>query len=1712
MTVRQHRIIQWFAITLILALGAGWYYQTRVRGAQTFVDETPSFQADLKNTLDLQGGIGKPTFTRATTATGTDFEGLIKTVKSGEARFEGARRVENLAPHSEDFSNATWYKVYQAPAVLPVVTTNAGLAPDGTNTADRVVIDYVSSGGFSRVYQQLSTSVNGAYVYSIWLKTYDESTKNIAMRLSDSNGTVTSSVISVSGTWKRFSVLLTNTNAITYLRNDFLVWSSLGTSQSADLLAWGAQVENVTGQSNQNPSEYVSTNVKTSAPYHGANVDGVKYFTTYNGNTVASNVVTEATGAAIPDATLHGYVAEGARTNLLTNSKDLIGYTVNGTTLATNQAVSPMGDVTMAKITETATNNVHYFYKNLTTTDGGIITGSVYVKKGTRRYVGLQLGVNNNSIRQGILFDLDTGLFVRVLTPIGSPANLSYGIQSLPNGVFRIYVSMTSGGAGTDYIIPFLSGSSNPTDTPYSAPFYTGDVNNYGYFWGAQLEQASFASSYIPTTTTSVTRNVDVLTYPTAGNVDGTKGTAYAEAVTYRTSTVDSSAIIISARNYSVPVGGVPMYIDNNPNALTLYDGGTERNFGAVVIPFTQKKFATNWSGAVANGYISGVKTAGSFNGDLNVQAPISIGAGNNGIANLFGTIRNVKIWKKALTDGQLTNLTSATDAVSGSAVRKTIVGSDNPSFQADLKNMLDLQAGAGKATFTRATTATGTDFEGLVKTAKSGEARFEGARRVENLAPHSEDFSNATWYKVYQAPAVLPVVTTNAGLAPDGTNTADRVVIDYVSSGGFSRVYQQLSTSVNGAYVYSIWLKTYDESTKNIAMRLSDSNGTVTSSVISVSGTWKRFSVLLTNTNAITYLRNDFLVWSSLGTSQSADLLAWGAQVENVTGQSNQNPSEYVSTNVKTSAPYHGANVDGVKYFTTYNGNTVASNVVTEATGAAIPDATLHGYVAEGARTNLLTNSKDLIGYTVNGTTLATNQAVSPMGDVTMAKITETATNNVHYFYKNLTTTDGGIITGSVYVKKGTRRYVGLQLGVNNNSIRQGILFDLDTGLFVRVLTPIGSPANLSYGIQSLPNGVFRIYVSMTSGGAGTDYIIPFLSGSSNPTDTPYSAPFYTGDVNNYGYFWGAQLEQASFASSYIPTTTTSVTRNADVLTYPTSGNMFGATENGTVYFEAKVNETPTGTNNQYMIAFSSNFLSAAARSYTTAQTFYHGATSINLSALTKNILYKFAMKADGTNFSVFKNSVKSSIAQEVPASVDTVSIGVYSGNALFGTIRNVKIWKKALTDGQLTNMTSATDAVANSAVKKTTVNASQNDKLTSGLVGQWSFNGPDISGTTAYDRSGSGNNGTLTNGPVSTIGKVGQALSFDGVNDYVANGTGYNGIKTVALWVQPNTTTQSILDLNGTQTIDIVAGTVRANSFTSPTIYVDSVATSTFPNTLGHLVVITTNTAINASAFNMGKIATAYLNGKLDDVRVYNRALSATEISDLYNMSRDAWPRQPWTCGVDSVADSDSNAYNTVLIGNQCWMKQNLMTTTYPGGASITRGPVGATWNGADNAYYAYPPNVANTAEETLANIQTNSLGFVYQWSAAMNGSTTEGTRGICPAGWHLPTDAQQDTLDQYLKDSNQTCNANRNGAWDCSSAGTKLKLGGTSGFNGPLAGYRGTTGGFYNRGSNGYFWSSSQSGGSAWNRTLYTSIATVHRYANSKADGFSVRCLKD
>lgn len=98
--------------------------------------------------------------------------------------------------------------------------------------------------------------------------------------------------------------------------------------------------------------------------------------------------------------------------------------------------------------------------------------------------------------------------------------------------------------------------------------------------------------------------------------------------------------------------------------------------------------------------------------------------------------------------------------------------------------------------------------------------------------------------------------------------------------------------------------------------------------------------------------------------------------------------------------------------------------------------------------------------------------------------------------------------------------------------------------------------------------------------------------------------------------------------------------------------------------------------------------------------------------------------------------------------------------------------------------------------------------------------------------------------------------------------------------------TTQQNLIDLNGVgANIEIVSGTVTANGFTSPTIYVDGAVSSTLNDTAWHHVVVTTGTPINANLITFGTVAGTFFGGSLDDVRVYNRALGAGEVRQLYN-----------------------------------------------------------------------------------------------------------------------------------------------------------------------------------------------------------------------------------
>lgn len=153
---------------------------------------------------------------------------------------------------------------------------------------------------------------------------------------------------------------------------------------------------------------------------------------------------------------------------------------------------------------------------------------------------------------------------------------------------------------------------------------------------------------------------------------------------------------------------------------------------------------------------------------------------------------------------------------------------------------------------------------------------------------------------------------------------------------------------------------------------------------------------------------------------------------------------------------------------------------------------------------------------------------------------------------------------------------------------------------------------------------------------------------------------------------------------------------------------------------------------------------------------------------------------------------------------------------------------------------------------------------------------------------------------------GRLGSAVEFNGTNEYIDIGATGETVKSVAFWIKADSTTEDILDLNGTADITVSGGTISANSFTSPTIYVDGEVSSTI-TTGWHHVVITTATGISASNMDIGRANGSYFAGRLDDVRIYDRALSATEVERLAQLGM--------TTTISATINSNSAVTNGLL-----------------------------------------------------------------------------------------------------------------------------------------------------------------------------------------------------
>jgi uncharacterized protein (TIGR02145 family) len=228
----------------------------------------------------------------------------------------------------------------------------------------------------------------------------------------------------------------------------------------------------------------------------------------------------------------------------------------------------------------------------------------------------------------------------------------------------------------------------------------------------------------------------------------------------------------------------------------------------------------------------------------------------------------------------------------------------------------------------------------------------------------------------------------------------------------------------------------------------------------------------------------------------------------------------------------------------------------------------------------------------------------------------------------------------------------------------------------------------------------------------------------------------------------------------------------------------------------------------------------------------------------------------------------------------------------------------------------------------------------------------------------------------------------------------------------------------------------------------------------------------------------------------------LVLTEVQDDLNLS--------FTCGGTYYDCRDGKHYATMLLGTQCWMSENLKYNV-----------------GCGNWAYSYDNGWCGCYGDNNANCET--YGTLYQWSGAMNGSTTAGAQGRCPIGWHVPTDGEWKTLEMHLGMSETQANGN---GWRGTNEGAKLAGNydlwingnlrihpdfGSTGFDVLPGGFRAANhlGQYFNLGEETSYWTSSSFDATNW--------ATIRffRYNNSeigRGDTYEkqttsyVRCIKD
>jgi len=1144
----------------------------------------------LSAALDLRFALDKsltayrgptPSFSRA--STGSYFDG------SGVLRYANV----NTMRYSENFGNAVWTKSRTAISILSFSD------PLGGNNASKVT--ETATSGTHEVYQSaLAPGTN----FSIYAKAGERSviglflSGNPIIYFDLANGTTSNpsnSVIQNLGNgWYRCSYNVGISASIYGIG----VCTAVGVNSyagdgSSGLYIFGAQLESYSSATTYSKT----TNAANSAP---------RFDHTFNGTSWVSR----------------GLLVEEQRTNQATDSGSLsTGWALADLTRSSpGTYVAPDGSTGATLFYPSTSGTQRRLYKGVVSTN--VI--SFFAKAAGKRFVYL---ITSGYADQAF-FDLQNKTVT--YTPAGKTAT----IQDVGNGWCRI--SLYDGGFSYTQIgISDASGSTSVTSNGTDGVL----------IWGAQAEAGSFPTSYIPTTSASVTRSADVCQITGSdfsGLWNGTEGSFATEYDGQR-----GNAYIFATHNGG---GGWQNSINlrrtNSDDLNQIFTSGVGQAGNSITGPANGV--------SVKNAFAFKLDDyASSFNGlsvvtdnscTLPTVSRMDIGYSSAEVAPFNGHIARLRYFNKRLPNATL-----------------QLLSEPDPTLNLQFALNKSLTPVAGPApSFSRASTGSYFDSTGTLKYANV------------NLLTYSEQFDNAAWVKSNSS------ISANSISSPNGDLSADSLIEDSTAS-TTHYFYKNSSFTAGSSYTLSvyakantdgfIWLKFWD-GVLDTGYYFNLTNGTVGSvllnapnsySIASVGNGWYRCSITRTVAGSSGDISiglaktNGGRIFSGDGTS---GIYIWGAQLELASS-----PSQYAKTEASTTA--------GPRFDHVYSGGQWVSK----------------GLLLEEQRTNSLSYSEDFTVWAESGNgQINSNVATAPDGTTTADEIQVNSGAASAYERYRAFTYSSVPYSISIFVKYVNNRWVSF--GTNNIYHNKCVFFDILNGV-VGTASPFHSGEIINCG-----NGWFRLIVKFV-GNTGTSNWIDFTLADGDGVNSCTTGAKVL--------VWGAQIEAGAFPTSYIGTTSSSVTRSADVCQITgTSFNWMWNQGEGSVAFEADALNPNSVASGQTVYSFddgsSANSI-YAMRSGNTAGSDYlvlsytSNVEKVNFSnpagTWLVNVPFKSAIGFKLNDFAQSNNggSVDTDTNCTMPIGVNQLSIGrlTYSGYPINGHIAKLIYYPARLTNTKL-------------------------------------------------------------------------------------------------------------------------------------------------------------------------------------------------------------------------------------------------------------------------------------------------------------------------------------------------------------------------------------------------------------------------------------------